>query len=175
MLGYTLTILPPTRHSAPLHLRPLPPFPSPPPSLQGHFPRLSLSPPSLHSGHNPHLSHYPTPTPTPLKPNCLSGHDPHSSAIPPTSTIAPLGHYPPNLATCGMNDKRCTTVRSPPRGLLVCRSKVQEGMRAIFVKVLMEYHTELPFVDGRVAGHLGDAVGSKTLSIHVCVCPHFGM
>ncbi len=31
------------------------------------------------------------------------------------------------------------------------------------------------FVDGRVAGHLGDAVGLKTLSIHVCVCPHFGM
>ncbi len=30
-------------------------------------------------------------------------------------------------------------------------------------------------VDGRVAGHLGDAVGLKTLSIHVCVCPHFGM
>ncbi len=29
--------------------------------------------------------------------------------------------------------------------------------------------------DGRVAGHLGDAVGLKTLSIHVCVCPHFGM
>ncbi len=31
------------------------------------------------------------------------------------------------------------------------------------------------FVDGRVAGHLGAAVGLKTLSIHVCVCPHFGM
>ncbi len=30
-------------------------------------------------------------------------------------------------------------------------------------------------IDGRVAGHLGDAVGLKTLSIHVCVCPHFGM
>ncbi len=30
-------------------------------------------------------------------------------------------------------------------------------------------------VDGRVAGHLGDAVGLKTLSIHVCICPHFGM
>ncbi len=30
-------------------------------------------------------------------------------------------------------------------------------------------------VDGRVAGHLGPAVGLKTLSIHVCVCPHFGM
>ncbi len=29
--------------------------------------------------------------------------------------------------------------------------------------------------DGRVAGHLGAAVGLKTLSIHVCVCPHFGM
>ena len=29
--------------------------------------------------------------------------------------------------------------------------------------------------DGRVAGHLGDAVGLRTLSIHVCVCPHFGM
>ncbi len=27
----------------------------------------------------------------------------------------------------------------------------------------------------RVAGHLGPAVGLKTLSIHVCVCPHFGM
>ncbi len=33
----------------------------------------------------------------------------------------------------------------------------------------------LNFVDGRVAGHLGAAVGLKTLSIHVCVCPHFGM
>ncbi len=32
-----------------------------------------------------------------------------------------------------------------------------------------------PFVDGRVAGHLGAADGLKTLSIHVCVCPHFGM
>ncbi len=30
-------------------------------------------------------------------------------------------------------------------------------------------------VDGRVAGHLGAADGLKTLSIHVCVCPHFGM
>ncbi len=30
-------------------------------------------------------------------------------------------------------------------------------------------------VDGRVAGHLGAANGLKTLSIHVCVCPHFGM
>ena len=30
-------------------------------------------------------------------------------------------------------------------------------------------------VDCRVAGHLGDAVGLKTLSIHVCICPHFGM
>ncbi len=29
--------------------------------------------------------------------------------------------------------------------------------------------------DGRVAGHLGAADGLKTLSIHVCVCPHFGM
>ncbi len=31
------------------------------------------------------------------------------------------------------------------------------------------------FFDGRVAGHLGAAVGLKTLSIHVCICPHFGM
>ncbi len=30
-------------------------------------------------------------------------------------------------------------------------------------------------VDGLVAGHLGAAVGLKTLSIHVCICPHFGM
>ncbi len=30
-------------------------------------------------------------------------------------------------------------------------------------------------VDGRVAGHLGTAVGLKTLSIHVCIYPHFGM
>ncbi len=30
-------------------------------------------------------------------------------------------------------------------------------------------------VDGRGSGHLGPAVGLKTLSIHVCVCPHFGM
>ncbi len=30
-------------------------------------------------------------------------------------------------------------------------------------------------VDGRVAGHLGAADGLKTSSIHVCVCPHFGM
>ncbi len=29
--------------------------------------------------------------------------------------------------------------------------------------------------DGRVAGHLGAAVSLKTLSIHVCVCPHFRM
>ena len=29
--------------------------------------------------------------------------------------------------------------------------------------------------DGRVAGHLGAADGLKTLSIHMCVCPHFGM
>ncbi len=33
----------------------------------------------------------------------------------------------------------------------------------------------MSLVDGRVAGHLGPAVGLKTLSIHVCVCPHFGM
>ncbi len=31
------------------------------------------------------------------------------------------------------------------------------------------------FIDGRGSGHLGPAVGLKTLSIHVCVCPHFGM
>ncbi len=30
-------------------------------------------------------------------------------------------------------------------------------------------------IDGRVAGHLGAADGLKTLSIHVCICPHFGM
>ncbi len=30
-------------------------------------------------------------------------------------------------------------------------------------------------VDGRGSGHLGPAVGLKTLSIHVCVCPHFRM
>ncbi len=30
-------------------------------------------------------------------------------------------------------------------------------------------------VDGRGSGHLGPAVGLKTLSIHVCICPHFGM
>ncbi len=29
--------------------------------------------------------------------------------------------------------------------------------------------------DGRGSIHLGPAVGLKTLSIHVCVCPHFGM
>ncbi len=31
------------------------------------------------------------------------------------------------------------------------------------------------FVDGRGSGHLGPAVGLKTLSIHECICPHFGM
>ncbi len=38
-------------------------------------------------------------------------------------------------------------------------------------------HFEFPksFFDGRGSGHLGPAVGLKTLSIHVCVCPHFGM
>ncbi len=30
-------------------------------------------------------------------------------------------------------------------------------------------------IDGRVAGHLGAADGLKTLSIHMCVCPHFGI
>ncbi len=30
-------------------------------------------------------------------------------------------------------------------------------------------------VDGRVAGHLGAADSLKTSSIHVCICPHFGM
>ncbi len=30
-------------------------------------------------------------------------------------------------------------------------------------------------VDGRVAGHLGAADGLKTSSIHVCICPYFGM
>ncbi len=34
---------------------------------------------------------------------------------------------------------------------------------------------ERRFIDGRVAGHLGAADGLKTSSIHVCVCPHFGM
>ncbi len=34
---------------------------------------------------------------------------------------------------------------------------------------------EIWLFDGRVAGHLGPTVGLKTLSIHVCVCPHFGM
>ncbi len=32
-----------------------------------------------------------------------------------------------------------------------------------------------PFVNGRVAGHLGAADGLKTSSIHVCIGPHFGM
>ncbi len=35
------------------------------------------------------------------------------------------------------------------------------------------WHTLL--IDGRIADHLGAADGLKTLSIHVCVCPHFGM
>ncbi len=30
-------------------------------------------------------------------------------------------------------------------------------------------------IDGRIAGHLGAADSLKTSSIHVCVCPHFGM
>ncbi len=30
-------------------------------------------------------------------------------------------------------------------------------------------------IDGRVAGHLGAVDGLKTSSIHVCVCPLFGM
>ncbi len=30
-------------------------------------------------------------------------------------------------------------------------------------------------IDGRGSGHLGPTVGLKTLSIHVCICPHFGM
>ncbi len=30
-------------------------------------------------------------------------------------------------------------------------------------------------IDDRAAGHLGAADGLKTLRIHVCVCPHFGM
>ncbi len=34
---------------------------------------------------------------------------------------------------------------------------------------------ERVLVDGRVAGHLSAADGLKTSSIHVCVCPHFGM
>ena len=33
----------------------------------------------------------------------------------------------------------------------------------------------LNLVDGRIAGHLGAAVSLKTLSIHVCICPHFGI
>ncbi len=33
----------------------------------------------------------------------------------------------------------------------------------------------LSVVDDRVPGHLGDAVGLKTLSIHVCIYPQFGM
>ncbi len=36
-------------------------------------------------------------------------------------------------------------------------------------------HEYRGFVDGHGSGHLGPAVGLKTLSIHVCVCPHFGM
>ncbi len=34
---------------------------------------------------------------------------------------------------------------------------------------------KVDLIDGRAAGHLGAADGLKTLSIHVCVCPHFGM
>ncbi len=39
-------------------------------------------------------------------------------------------------------------------------------------------HREI--IDGRAAGHLGAAYldaanGLKTSSIHVCICPHFGM
>ena len=43
------------------------------------------------------------------------------------------------------------------------------------VKTAVHRNWSGELVDGRVAGHLGDAVGLKTLSIHVCVCPHFGM
>ncbi len=35
--------------------------------------------------------------------------------------------------------------------------------------------THSTLIDGRVASHLGDAVSLKTLSIHVCICPYFGM
>ncbi len=43
------------------------------------------------------------------------------------------------------------------------------------VSINLSERVGLGVVDGRVAGHLGPAVGLKTLSIHVCVCPHFGM
>ena len=51
---------------------------------------------------------------------------------------------------------QCVVINSRPASL-----KAQWGRSFIF--------------DGRVAGHQGDTVGLKTLSIHVCVCPHFGM
>ncbi len=54
---------------------------------------------------------------------------------------------------------------------LSCETDVQCSNKVLLKNSLME----LAVIDGRGSGHLGPAVGLKTLSIHVCVCPHFRM
>ncbi len=55
-----------------------------------------------------------------------------------------------------------------------CRLRGTSFFLSVFLSFVFLFRPQ-KFIDGRVAGHLGPAVGLKTLSIHVCVCPHFGM
>ncbi len=70
---------------------------------------------------------------------------------------------------------------------LLCQIEQQKSCTSLylvksFVKTLSMKGDSLFFgiyatqiIDGRGSGYLGPAVGLKTLSIHVCVCPHFGI
>ncbi len=53
------------------------------------------------------------------------------------------------------------------------RSTYKDDCYTIAHEKVMQQREE--FIDGRVAGHIGAAVSLKTLSIHVCICPHFRM
>ena len=65
-----------------------------------------------------------------------------------------------------------TAVTSPPKETCGVHETVGDGLSS--TKMVSQTDTGELF-DGRGSGHLGPAVGLKTLSIHVCVCPHFGM
>ncbi len=65
--------------------------------------------------------------------------------------------------------ERCSSLVASPGSATYAKTEVSLALRCLTP------NPDLTLVDGRIAGHLGAADGLKTLSIHMCVCPHFGM
>ncbi len=64
---------------------------------------------------------------------------------------------------------------SQPASVVLYLDKVQGHQGKKDIKQIRILVDSRKFFDGRVAGHVGAVDGSKTSSILVCICPHFGM